>query len=165
MAICSLIEVQAFFRASTYTILGNGSKALFWTDRWVQGKAIQDMAPTLISLVSLRHISSETVASALATGSDRLAAGSRYRQSRSISTSGTMCVTCSLLITTTVSFGAGQQTAHTPRARHTRPSPLDIAPNTGLRKNLGNMSSSKSQALSMASDSAAPLDSRQAPTP
>jgi hypothetical protein len=28
-------EVQAFFRASTYTIVGDGKTALFWEDRWV----------------------------------------------------------------------------------------------------------------------------------
>ena len=30
-------EVRAFFRASTFTALGNGMSAHFWDDRWIQG--------------------------------------------------------------------------------------------------------------------------------
>jgi hypothetical protein len=47
-------EVQAFFRASTFTVIGDGSNALFWEDRWLQGAAVSDIAPNLAQLVSRR---------------------------------------------------------------------------------------------------------------
>lgn len=37
-------EVQAFFRASTFTVIGNGRHALFWEDRWIEGAAVIDIA-------------------------------------------------------------------------------------------------------------------------
>jgi hypothetical protein len=58
-------EVQAFFKASTFTVLGNGSSTCFWTGRWLQGCSIEDLAPTLSSLVDQRLFHSATVASAL----------------------------------------------------------------------------------------------------
>lgn len=32
-------EVQAFFRASSFTELGDGNDTLFWDDRWIAGRA------------------------------------------------------------------------------------------------------------------------------
>ena len=47
-------EVQAFFRASTYTVIGNGRNTKFWDDRWIEGAAPSDIAPTLVRLVPSR---------------------------------------------------------------------------------------------------------------
>lgn len=58
-------EVSAFFVASTYTIIGNGRSTSFWTGRWLQGRAITDIAPTLTALVHRRNIPRTTVAAAL----------------------------------------------------------------------------------------------------
>ena len=44
-------EVQAFFRASTYTVVGNGHCILFWEDRWINGDSVSDIAPCLYHLV------------------------------------------------------------------------------------------------------------------
>jgi len=59
-------EVQAFFDASTYTILENGRSTAFWTGRWIQGKAVKDLAPSLLEFVSQRDIKTTTVAEGLA---------------------------------------------------------------------------------------------------
>jgi len=59
-------EVQAFFDASTYTILGNGQSTAFWTGRWIQGHAVKDVAPSLLEFVSQRDIKTTTVAEGLA---------------------------------------------------------------------------------------------------
>jgi len=43
--------VDAMFHASTYMELGDGRKALFWEDRWLQGKSIAEIAPCLYASV------------------------------------------------------------------------------------------------------------------
>ena len=54
-------EAQAFFRASTYTELGDGSNSLFWDDRWLHQTAPADIAPNLLQMVSRRIRSTMTV--------------------------------------------------------------------------------------------------------
>lgn len=46
--------MQAFFRASTFTVIGDGNTALFWEDRWLLGSVVSDIAPNLAMLVSKR---------------------------------------------------------------------------------------------------------------
>ena len=58
-------EVAAFFDASTFTLIGNGQSTAFWTARWIQGKAVKDIAPTLLEFVSRRDIVETTVAAGL----------------------------------------------------------------------------------------------------
>ena len=57
--------VDQMFQASIYVELGNGHKALFWTDRWLQGKSISDLAPCLTNAVGPRIKKQRTVAQAL----------------------------------------------------------------------------------------------------
>jgi hypothetical protein len=38
-------KVQAFFGASTFTVISNGRHTLFWEDRWIQSVAAIDIAP------------------------------------------------------------------------------------------------------------------------
>jgi hypothetical protein len=47
-------HVYAFFRASTFTIVGDGRKALFWEDRWIDGEAPRDIVPNLFLMVPAR---------------------------------------------------------------------------------------------------------------
>uniref|UniRef100_A0A453GFW4 Reverse transcriptase zinc-binding domain-containing protein n=1 Tax=Aegilops tauschii subsp. strangulata TaxID=200361 RepID=A0A453GFW4_AEGTS len=42
---------RAFFFASTTMILGNGQRALFWEDRWLNGCSISELAPQLHALI------------------------------------------------------------------------------------------------------------------
>jgi hypothetical protein len=44
-------EVLAFFRASTYTVLGDGNTSLFWEDRWLNGADVAELAPNLVKQV------------------------------------------------------------------------------------------------------------------
>jgi hypothetical protein len=44
-------EALAFFRASTYTVVGDGKNTLFWTDNWINGESIQDIALALLPFV------------------------------------------------------------------------------------------------------------------
>jgi hypothetical protein len=39
------------FAASTSMVVGNGESALFWKDRWVDGRSIKEMAPEVYALV------------------------------------------------------------------------------------------------------------------
>jgi hypothetical protein len=55
----------AFFKASTFFILGDGLSALFWTDLWLEGQSIADIAPDLVGAVSNRRHTRRTVFSAL----------------------------------------------------------------------------------------------------
>jgi hypothetical protein len=46
--------VKAFFSIAVITEIGNGSSTLFWTDRWLQRKRIEDLAPRLFAVVPKR---------------------------------------------------------------------------------------------------------------
>jgi hypothetical protein len=46
-------------------IVGNGEQTLFWTDRWLDGHTISEVAPSLFSAVSKRTAKRRTVAQAL----------------------------------------------------------------------------------------------------
>ncbi|XP_035821764.1 uncharacterized protein [Zea mays] len=58
-------HVRQFFDLSVFTILGNGATTLFWSDRWIHGNTIQDIAPEVVGMVGRRAYSSRTVAQAL----------------------------------------------------------------------------------------------------
>jgi hypothetical protein len=58
-------QVRQFFDLSVFTILGNGATTLFWSDRWIHGNTIQDIAPEVVSMVGRKAYSSRTVAQAL----------------------------------------------------------------------------------------------------
>lgn len=58
-------EARAFFRASTYTIIGDGRSTLFGTDSWINGVAVRSFAPTLLQFVPQRVINRMTVADGL----------------------------------------------------------------------------------------------------
>ena len=57
--------VDAMFHASTYIELGDGRKALFWEDRWLQGKSIAEIAPCLYASVGSQVKKVRTVDQAL----------------------------------------------------------------------------------------------------
>lgn len=57
--------VAQFFAASIYCIVGNGDNVLFWTDKWLQGKSIEQMAPWVYRAVSKRVKATRTVREAL----------------------------------------------------------------------------------------------------
>uniref|UniRef100_A0A453RPF2 Uncharacterized protein n=1 Tax=Aegilops tauschii subsp. strangulata TaxID=200361 RepID=A0A453RPF2_AEGTS len=48
-------EERAFFFASTTTMVGNGQRALFWEDRWINGPAIGEIAPLVYACIPKRH--------------------------------------------------------------------------------------------------------------
>lgn len=54
-------NVKAMFAASVVSVVGNGANTLFWTDRWLFGKSIQDLAPALSAVVPRRFINKRTV--------------------------------------------------------------------------------------------------------
>ena len=57
--------VDAMFAASIFVELGDGRKALFWTDRWLQGQSISDLAPCLSNTVGRQIKKRRTVAEVL----------------------------------------------------------------------------------------------------
>jgi hypothetical protein len=44
-------EAKKMFQSCTIYTAGNGKKMGFWTDRWIQGRSIEDIAPNLMPLV------------------------------------------------------------------------------------------------------------------
>jgi hypothetical protein len=54
-------EVLVFFRASTFMELGDGTSALFWEDRWIQGEGVLNVAPNLARLVPRRIRATQTI--------------------------------------------------------------------------------------------------------
>lgn len=57
--------VSAMFQASVTMAVGDGKKTLFWTDKWLDGEAITDIAPCLIRAVGPRIAKMRTVHEAL----------------------------------------------------------------------------------------------------
>ena len=58
-------EIRCLFEASVFFVVGDGKSALFLTDKWIEGKSIEDLAPALLPLVSRRTKASMTVAEGL----------------------------------------------------------------------------------------------------
>ena len=58
-------EVARLISVAVITEVGSGSNTLFWKDKWLDGKGIQDIAPLIFALVSKRRSSKRTVLEAL----------------------------------------------------------------------------------------------------
>lgn len=58
-------QARAVFDSLVKITIGEGSKILFWKDRWIHGVAIKDIAPLLLQLVSTRDKNRRTVQEAL----------------------------------------------------------------------------------------------------
>jgi hypothetical protein len=56
---------RALFFASTTMCIGNGQRALFWEDRWVNGRAVKEIAPLLYNCIPRRRRKIRTVAEGL----------------------------------------------------------------------------------------------------
>jgi hypothetical protein len=46
-------------------VVGNGESALFWEDRWLDGKTIRELAPEVYALIPKRRRKIHTVRQAL----------------------------------------------------------------------------------------------------
>jgi hypothetical protein len=57
--------LMAFFRASTFHEISNGTDILFWKDAWVEGSSIGELAPELVAAVPARKQKRRSLASAL----------------------------------------------------------------------------------------------------
>lgn len=58
-------QVRAMFKISIVTNVGDGRTTTFWTDRWIHGQSIEDLAPTLMSFVRRRGWQTRTVQDAI----------------------------------------------------------------------------------------------------
>lgn len=58
-------KAKAMFDVAVHSTVGNGETTKFWTDRWIAGKCIADLAPSLFSTVPKRTTKHRTVAQAL----------------------------------------------------------------------------------------------------
>ena len=47
-------SVKAFFSAAVSSVVGNGKNTLFWTDKWIDGQSLCQLAPHLVKTVSSR---------------------------------------------------------------------------------------------------------------
>jgi hypothetical protein len=44
-------KAKAFFSAVLISEVGNGATTLFWTDRWIMGQRVRDIAPRLFNII------------------------------------------------------------------------------------------------------------------
>ena len=58
-------NAKALFDVAVNALVGNGEKTLFWTDRWVGGHTLVEIAPNLFRTVAKRTTKRRTVAQAL----------------------------------------------------------------------------------------------------
>ena len=47
---------RSLFDAATHVVLGNGEKALFWKDRWLNGSRLVDIALNLVRQIGRAHV-------------------------------------------------------------------------------------------------------------
>ncbi|XP_071677125.1 uncharacterized protein [Lolium perenne] len=52
---------MAIFKAATCVVLGDGERASFWKDLWLDGMRVVDIAPNVVKLVSVRSVNSRSV--------------------------------------------------------------------------------------------------------
>ena len=70
---CDLAEpedehIRALFNTTTKVALGNGERTMFWLDKWINGKTIQDIAPNVYEITNPEIKAKRTVAQALNNG-------------------------------------------------------------------------------------------------
>lgn len=58
-------HIDALVHAATKVHLGNDTNVLFWSDCWIEGQSITDLAPGVVAAVSQRAVCSRKVASSL----------------------------------------------------------------------------------------------------
>ncbi|WVZ51091.1 LOW QUALITY PROTEIN: hypothetical protein U9M48_002270 [Paspalum notatum var. saurae] len=58
-------KAKALFDVAMVSVVGNGESVLFWKDRWLPGKTVGEVAPSLLKTVSKRTANCRTVAQAL----------------------------------------------------------------------------------------------------
>uniref|UniRef100_A0A453BHD7 Reverse transcriptase zinc-binding domain-containing protein n=1 Tax=Aegilops tauschii subsp. strangulata TaxID=200361 RepID=A0A453BHD7_AEGTS len=56
---------RTLFFASTYMVIGNGTEALFWEDRWLNGRSAGELMPMLYNCIPKRRRKTRTVAEGL----------------------------------------------------------------------------------------------------
>ena len=54
-------QSSAIFEAATHTAVGDGETALFWTDMWLRGESIMEIAPYLSAMVPKWALSIRTI--------------------------------------------------------------------------------------------------------
>lgn len=58
-------KAQALFNMAVVSVIGNGETILFWKDRWLEGKTMDEIVPNLFQTIPKRIIKTRTVAHAL----------------------------------------------------------------------------------------------------
>jgi hypothetical protein len=58
-------QVRNFFASSIISVIGNGTNTLFWSDRWLDGGCVKDIAPAVATKVGKSALSTRTVAHAV----------------------------------------------------------------------------------------------------
>jgi hypothetical protein len=58
-------QAKAFFVVAVISKVGDGTHTLFWTDRWLHGRCIAELAPQLFAAIPKRRTKQRTVKEAL----------------------------------------------------------------------------------------------------
>jgi hypothetical protein len=59
------VQTTTFFNASIQMIMGDGKSLLFWSDPWLQGQHLADLAPDLLAAVPAHRRKQRSVVAAL----------------------------------------------------------------------------------------------------
>jgi hypothetical protein len=54
-------EVQSLINMAVVTTAGDGSNTLFWKDRWLNGKSVEDIAPSIYAMVPAKTLNKRKV--------------------------------------------------------------------------------------------------------
>jgi hypothetical protein len=60
-----LRKIREFLQMAMYSEIGNGASTLFWSDRWLGGQRIVDIAPRLLGTIPKKLINKRTVQKAI----------------------------------------------------------------------------------------------------
>lgn len=58
-------SVHKFFSMGVESAIGDGKQTLFWKERWLHGRCLEDLAPKIFALVPKRRVKWRTVYEAL----------------------------------------------------------------------------------------------------
>jgi hypothetical protein len=60
-------KLEPFLSEVVVTEISDGSNTMFWSDKWLHGKRIADLAPKLFDTIPKRYVNSRTVQEAILT--------------------------------------------------------------------------------------------------
>jgi hypothetical protein len=64
-------KIREFLKMAMHSEVGNGASTLFWSDRWIGGQRVADVAPRLMEIIPRRMVNKRTVQEAIRESMDK----------------------------------------------------------------------------------------------